>query len=398
MDRNTSLKKKSLAQLLTELADKNTSTQRQRWILNKINASLALDGHKISQDYISNFYANGRSKLAIFYDICNLNNIEPTSEICKKLVGSDEPKFRKEWAKSHVQTSDINNNLSNVYTYKEDINISNEPLTVYLSQLLKEKFPLCCDRLIAIFEKHNVRYAFLQGTKDIWCRDYMPVKSASGKLVQFKYEPSYLNDYADLRSDVKYVCEANNINPIFSDINLDGGNVIMLGRKAIITDRVFTENPDASKDDIRKKLADLLEAEIIIIPAYGKSIDFTGHADGMIRFINSETVLLNDISNDSPSWQERMKRALRLANLNYISMPYFEMNDKTYPNSAVGIYLNYLEVGNLIVAPIFGSEGNKDAEALAILRKVFPNKTIETIDYTEVAQQGGLLNCTTWIY
>jgi agmatine deiminase len=47
--------------------------------------------------------------------------------------------------------------------------------------------------------------------------------------------------------------------------------------------------------------------------------------------------------------------------------------------------------------PVFGVPGNRDAEALAKLKEVFPNKTIETIDYNEVALQGGILNCTTWV-
>ena len=31
------------------------------------------------------------------------------------------------------------------------------------------------------------------------------------------------------------------------------------------------------------------------------------------------------------------------------------------------------------------------------LLQVFPNKTIETIDYNDVALTGGILNCTTWV-
>lgn len=46
--------------------------------------------------------------------------------------------------------------------------------------------------------------------------------------------------------------------------------------------------------------------------------------------------------------------------------------------------------------PVFGVEGNKDAEALAILTETFPGKTIETIDFNDVAVEGGILNCATW--
>jgi len=42
--------------------------------------------------------------------------------------------------------------------------------TVYMSELLMTKYPDACNRLIGILEKHSVKYAFLKGTKDIWCR------------------------------------------------------------------------------------------------------------------------------------------------------------------------------------------------------------------------------------
>lgn len=67
--------------------------------------------------------------------------------------------------------------------------------------------------------------------------------------------------------------------------------------------------------------------------------------------------------------------------------------------SLIAIYdvCRHLEIGNLIVMPVFGVPGNRDAEALAKLKAVFPNKTIETIDYNDVALTGGILNCTTWV-
>lgn len=69
--------------------------------------------------------------------------------------------------------------------------------------------------------------------------------------------------------------------------------------------------------------------------------------------------------------------------------------DPKHPDSAIGIYVNYLELNNLIVLPIFGRE--EDKEAVAVLKKAFPNKAIETINYNDVALEGGLVNCTTWV-
>ena len=73
--------------------------------------------------------------------------------------------------------------------------------------------------------------------------------------------------------------------------------------------------------------------------------------------------------------------------------PGFE--DPKHPDSAIGIYVNYLEVNDLIVVPEFGFK--EDKEAVAVLQKAFPDKQIETINYNDIALEGGLLNCTTWI-
>jgi len=58
--------------------------------------------------------------------------------------------------------------------------------------------------------------------------------------------------------------------------------------------------------------------------------------------------------------------------------------------------VNYLEVDNLIVIPIFETEKNKDQEVYDKFRMIFPDRKIETINYNEIGFYGGLLNCTTW--
>lgn len=42
--------------------------------------------------------------------------------------------------------------------------------------------------------------------------------------------------------------------------------------------------------------------------------------------------------------------------------------------------------------PVFGVRSDKDAEALAKLKEIFPDKIIETINYYDVALKGGVLN------
>lgn len=188
----------------------------------------------------------------------------------------------------------------------------------------------------------------------------------------------------------------NNINAQSSDINLDGGNVLICEGRAILSDRIFSENPEKAEKELIDELGNLLECEIIIIKALNsKNEDFTGHADGMVRFVNKSTLLGNRLSDDYKYIQDDRRKIIEKYNLKYIDVPFFSTKDSKHRDSAIGIYVNYLEVNNLIVVPVFGRE--EDKEAVDIIQKAFPDKIIETINYNEVAIEGGLLNCTTWV-
>lgn len=278
-----------------------------------------------------------------------------------------------------------------------DENQANE--VVFLSALLKERYPDTCGRLTALLEEYGIPCRFLQGTRDIWCRDYMPVQTASGKLVQFRYEPSYLKgkpEWEASRTDPAEVCRANGITPDkCSDINLDGGNVLLCGDRAVISDRIFMENPDRDKQQLLAELADLLEAEIIVIPA--QKGDMTGHADGMVRFINRDTLLGNDRATEYKYWAQGIDAVLQRYRMHYEDVPFFyDYKGPKHPHHAIGIYVNYLQVGNLLVLPVFDVPGNKDAEALARIRALFPARTVVSFNCNDIALEGGLLNCITW--
>jgi agmatine deiminase len=222
----------------------------------------------------------------------------------------------------------------------------------------------------------------------------MPIQIEKGKFVQFRYEPSYLEENLELQSDPKEVCKANNIQPEFSNINLDGGNVVNWSDRAILTDRVFDENPDTSKTKLISEIEELLKVEIIVIPQI-KS-DMTGHSDGLVRFIDRNTILGNDREKDFKYWKNGINKVLKENGIDYVDIPFLDHKEKKYPDHAIGCYVNYLEVGNLIVLPIFEIENNKDKEVYDQFRQIFPNRKIETMNYNEIGFLGGLLNCTTW--
>ena len=271
--------------------------------------------------------------------------------------------------------------------------------TVYLSDRLNsdERFSKTGNVLIELIEKHGIRHVFLKATKDIWCRDYMPIQIEKRKFVQFRYEPTYLNDDLELQSNPKEVCKANSIDPKFSKINLDGGNVVNWTDRAIITDRVFDENPEyTNKTRLISEIEKLLEVEVIVIPQI-KS-DMTGHADGLVRFVDRNTLIGNDREQEYIYWKNGINRVLKEKGLDYIDIPFLGENekDKKYPDHAIGCYVNYLEVQDLIVLPIFDKENSKDKEVFDTFRQIFPDRKVETINYNAIGRHGGLLNCTTW--
>lgn len=384
-------KKKSVAELLKKLVDTNLSPKEQKEVLRKINGRL--EGHPISDSYIEGFVLNNMKREAAFKDICLKNNIYPKSEICKSFLNADMKKFREEYDLVKSKAG----HESSVTEVVSSAPIKRKDQTVYMSDQLMEKYPETCKRLICILEKHNTKYAFIKGTNDIWCRDYMPVQTESGKLIQFKYDPSYLKgkpEWEALRTDVNVVCELNGLKVQESDINLDGGNVLICDGRAIISTRVFTENPDLDKNYIREELSRLLECEIIFIP--DQKSDMTGHADGMVRFVDRNTILGNNLAAEYDNWRKPMLEVLNEYKLSYIDVPFYKPKyDRKHPLNAEGIYVNYLEVNNLIVLPVFGRD--EDDEAFAIIQKAFPDRQIERIDYRDVALEGGVINCSTWV-
>ena len=393
------LQKPPMSALFDQLTDKKKSDIERREILKKLNGYPQVN-NRIKESYIQNFALEKRGREAVLFDICDNNDMEPTDDLCKELIGAFMPSLQKKYQEKRQvvkeeATSEGIAPISMNVSKEKAVQLSTEQ-TVYLSALLKTKYPDTCERLIQILEKHHIKYGFLEGTKDIWCRDYMPVQTKSGKLIQFKYEPSYLkkdNEWDESRSDVKEICRLNNIDAEPSDINLDGGNVLICDDRAIISDRVFSENKDWNREKLVEELGRLLECEIIIIPA--ENDDMTGHADGMVRFVNRNTILGNQLADEYKYWREGMQKVLEQYGLTYIDVPFFMPKDPKHPLSAVGVYVNYLEVNNLIVLPVFGRD--EDEQVISIIKGIFPDRIIETIDYNEVAKEGGLLNCTTWV-
>ena len=72
---------------------------------------------------------------------------------------------------------------------------------IYFSTLLPTLYPTDAETLFTALAAHDGPYALLDGTRDVWLRDFMPVRTGSGQMISFRYEPSYLRNCPELRTD-----------------------------------------------------------------------------------------------------------------------------------------------------------------------------------------------------
>lgn len=263
---------------------------------------------------------------------------------------------------------------------------------IYVSFQLKaiSKYKSAAERVFTALTTNGVQYKLLENTRDIWLRDFMPVKTRSGKYISFRYEPGYLKDNPELRTDFK-----NDIAPrlsiknlVYSNINLDGGNIVFSPARetAVISDRIFEENPKLSSAELVRELEKLLEARVIIIPSLRS--DMTGHADGMVRFV-SENTAVGNASKSLFGLESHIKTVLRNHGIEVYDFPYFDSKG----GSAIGCYLNFLETEDFLFLPVFGAD--TDGGAIDTANHIF-NKTLVPININEISEDGGVLNCISW--
>ena len=257
-------------------------------------------------------------------------------------------------------------------------------LTILLSALLAKYHAKTAASLCQIFDHHGVDYEFLE-TKDIWMRDFMPFLLDDGRLVSYNYDPDYLKDdkYSHLRTKIQ---------PLNDHINLviDGGNFVKLGGKAIMTDKIFKENPSKTKSEIIEIIKQKCALnELITIPR--QPYDMLGHGDGMVRWIDENSVLVNDFSNESKSFNDKLVRALKKCGLDVKFLRYDEGFFSKKRDWAA--YLNFLKINDLLVVPIYGIDD--DDAAVEQIKKIYSGCKVETINLREIIELGGALHCIT---
>lgn len=259
---------------------------------------------------------------------------------------------------------------------------------VYISAWLKKECPEFYARFINLLKENGIPCIELMNTADIWARDYMPVQVYDDLFIQYCYNPDYLQSKRDkvYITDTDAVCNKLGLQTKKSNLVIDGGNVVKVGKYVILTEKVYVENASLKPAEIRTQIKRLFHAEPIMLP-WDKREKY-GHADGIVKAIDDNSVLLTNYGDYDPQMAVRFEKILS----QYLKVKKLEYTQKTSDSNWA--YINFLRVGNTIILPGLGIA--EDTQALKQIQTFYPDCKVLQIECSEVVAKGGALNCITW--
>ena len=268
--------------------------------------------------------------------------------------------------------------------------------TVYFSDLLPKKCPILNQHIVEVLETNKIRYVYLSETKDIWCRDFMPIQIEEDHFVFYKYTPDYLQTpyYRRIQTNPEKVFQApqNRLeqvtrNAITIDLVIDGGNVVKCGDTIVMTEKVFVENKDKTRTEVERILKDAFCCDILFLPWDRK--ETFGHSDGIVHYAGDGKILLTNYDDSSLYYFRRFRKVLEKQ---FEVVPLKYATKRRHTRSWA--YINFLQIGKLVLVPQLGLE--EDEQALEQIANALPDCEVIGIPALEAVRRGGGLNCISW--
>ncbi|MBM3789923.1 MAG: agmatine deiminase family protein [Acidobacteria bacterium] len=252
-------------------------------------------------------------------------------------------------------------------------------------------------------------------TNDAWCRDHGPTflvrDSLEGRDLATvdwrfnawgeKYPPYDLDDRVPSR-----IAEALGIPGFRPEIVMEGGSFDVNGAGSVLTTESCLLNPNRNPHLTRRQIEDYLR-EYLAVDQFlwlGDGIagdDTDGHVDDLARFVDPRTIVTaveDDAADDNyRALRDNLRRLEAMRDLDgnpyrIVTLPmppalYYE--GQRVPCS----YANFYIANGTVLVPIF--ECAADAEALATLRGLFPDRSVVGIDCRDLVWGLGALHCVT---
>jgi agmatine deiminase len=246
------------------------------------------------------------------------------------------------------------------------------------------------------FKKELPEDILLQASiRDIWMRDFTTIHLY--RPIQFRYSAAAQSgnqENADWVQDgFNIFAEKNGIDYPYTDLILDGGNVVDNHKgRIVITDRFLIDN-NLNKDQAKQILKKTLHVqEVAIIPTDDPK--GLAHADGMIMFIDENVIVLNHYEEPyRTDIIQELKTSFSSINIVEINAEWDDsIWDKKF-SSACGIYVNSLMTKQNIYLPTFRNKLDN-----VIQKQIAPHtsKKIISIPAERVCFMGGSVRCLGW--
>lgn len=232
-----------------------------------------------------------------------------------------------------------------------------------------------------------------QDIYDIWMRDFTTVNPENP--VQFKYTAASMTPAQSISVQNSFINFSNamNIQKSTSNLIIDGGNIVDNYHGRAVTTTRFLEDNNFTMNQGKTALKNLLNAnEIAIIEPDDLTL---AHSDGMVMWLDENTLLVNDYSNDT-TFRNMVLGELysSFPGVNIIEIPVvFSNGGIGNISSSCGININSVLTYNNVYVPVFDMA--HDTEALQIIRNN-TTKNVIPVSASGVCTLGGSVRCLTW--
>jgi agmatine deiminase len=243
---------------------------------------------------------------------------------------------------------------------------------------------------------------------DSWARDSGPIflRGDGGERagVQFGFN-GWGEKFAPYDEDARFATRALELLGVqrrdATHLVLEGGSIAVDGEGTLITtEQCLLEehrNPTLAREEIDAQLRAHLGAERLVWLGLGlvEDYDTDGHVDNVCAFVAPGRVVLQTVSDEaSPNFapaQENLAR-LRAAGLEVVELPWLPYVDGEDPPVVVP-YTNFYLCNGGVLVPTMGAE--TDAEALALLERLYPGREAVAVPGRTLALGGGGVHCIT---
>lgn len=269
------------------------------------------------------------------------------------------------------------------------------PKTLYLADTLEKDYPAVYSQIALACAEFGQEIKPIPHTRDIWVRDFMPVVLPDGKLLEYRYDPDYLQGIgADARGSKSYpdfICHKMDLPTTKIDIILDGGNVMMQGKILIMTEKVFHENRNHyNSAALEKELKKQFQVDEVVFIAWDPDDEY-GHADSMLRFVDENMVLVNYYYDDDKDLIALLEKA-------GLRVKFLQFTNINYKQGHLWPYLNFVQTDKLMLYTAINEQ--YDQEAKEQFEQHFPNYIgrMRGIHMPEIIKEGGALHCISWVF